>query len=222
MAFQPIVSLSTGGPVAYEALVRSEEHGFLGPGQLFDHAERSGRVLDLGRAIRELCADAAAQLPRGADLFVNLHPEELADASLFATSSPLSSCAERVVLEITERRGLEDVADVVDRMRRLRSMGFRLAIDDLGAGYAGLTTLAQLEPEFVKLDMSLTRDVAASPLRQRLIGSMVRVCDDLGMKVVAEGVETVHELSKLSELGCDLLQGYHFSRPMPGFVKLAA
>jgi EAL domain-containing protein (putative c-di-GMP-specific phosphodiesterase class I) len=107
-------------------------------------------------------------------------------------------------------------------MRRLRSLGFRLAIDDLGAGYAGLSSIAMLEPDFVKLDMSLTRDLASSPLRQRLVASMVDACRDTGMKLVAEGVETVHELAKLTELGCDLLQGYHFARPSAEFVKVAA
>jgi EAL domain-containing protein (putative c-di-GMP-specific phosphodiesterase class I) len=107
-------------------------------------------------------------------------------------------------------------------MRRLRSLGYRLAIDDLGAGYAGLSSVATLEPDFVKLDMSLVRDLGGSPIRQSLVTSMVTTCRDNGMRLVAEGVETIHELSKLTELGCDLLQGYHFARPSPGFEKVAA
>ena len=222
MAFQPIVSLKAGGPIAYEALVRSNENGFKGPGPLLEYAERSGRLSELGRAIRELCADAAANVPRGAALFVNVHTQDLFDADLFSSSSPLSSYADNVVLEITERGALDEVGDLLQRVNRLRSLGFRLAIDDLGAGYAGLTSVAVLEPDYVKLDMSLTRDLASSPLRQRLVGSMVDACRDTGMKLVAEGVETVHELQKLRELGCDLLQGYHFARPVPEFVKVAA
>jgi len=222
MAFQPIVSLAAHGPVAYEALVRSHEDGFRTPGPLIEYAERSGRMGELGRAIRELCADAAAHVPRGASLFVNVHAQDLFDADLFSSSSPLSSYADNVVLEITERGAIDEVGDLLQRVRRLRTLGFRLAIDDLGAGYAGLTSIAVLEPDFVKLDMSLTRDLASSPLRQRLVGSMVDACRDTGMKLVAEGVETVHELAKLKELGCDLLQGYHFAKPGPEFVKVAA
>jgi len=222
MAFQPIVSLAAGGPIAYEALVRSHEEGFKNPMPLIAYAERTGRMGELGRAIRELCADAAAQVPRGASLFVNVHAQDLFDADLFSSSSPLASYAENVVLEITERGALEEVGDLVSRVRRLRALGFRLAIDDLGAGYAGLTSVAVLEPDFVKLDMSLTRDLASSPLRQRLVGSMVDACRDTGMQLVAEGVETIHELGKLKELGCDLLQGYHFARPSAQFVKVAA
>jgi EAL domain-containing protein (putative c-di-GMP-specific phosphodiesterase class I) len=222
MAFQPIVSLAAHGPVAYEALMRSREPGFQNPMMMLEYAERTGRMAELGRAVRELCADAAANIPRGTSLFVNVHAQDLFDAELFASSSPLSAYADNVVLEITERGAIDEVGDLAARMRRLRSLGFRLAIDDLGAGYAGLSSIAILEPDFVKLDMSLTRDLASSPLRQRLVASMVDACRDTGMKLVAEGVETVHELAKLTELGCDLLQGYHFARPSAEFVKVAA
>jgi EAL domain-containing protein (putative c-di-GMP-specific phosphodiesterase class I) len=222
MAFQPIVSLAAHGPVAYEALMRSREPGFQTPMPMIEYAERSGRMPELGRAVRELCADAAANIPRGKALFVNVHAQDLFDAELFSSSSPLASYADNVVLEITERGAIDEVGDIAARMRRLRSLGYRLAIDDLGAGYAGLSSIATLEPDFVKLDMSLTRDLASSPIRQRLVASMVDACRDTGMKLVAEGVETVHELGKLSELGCDLLQGYHFARPSAEFVKVAA
>jgi EAL domain-containing protein (putative c-di-GMP-specific phosphodiesterase class I) len=222
MAFQPIVSLASHGPVAYEALVRSREPGFTGPVPLLDFAERSGRLPELGRAIRELCADAIAHAPRGTSLFVNLHTQDLRDAELFSPSSPLTSYADRVVLEITERGALDEIGDVVERTRRLRSLGYGIAIDDLGAGYSSLSSVAVIEPDYVKLDMSLTRDIGSSPLRKRLIGSMVETCRDTGMKLVAEGVETIRELAALRELGCDLLQGYYFARPSPEFLHPAA
>lgn len=222
MAYQPIVSLKAHGPIAYEALVRSHEPGFGNPGPLLEYAERNGRLPELGRTIRDLCADAAARLPRDVSLFVNLHTTDLTDPSLYSTSSPLASYASKVVLEITERGALDEVSDVGERIRRLRALGYRVAIDDLGAGYAGLTSIAVLEPDYVKLDMSLTRDLAASPVKKRLVSSMVDACRDCGMRLVAEGVETAAELRVLRELGCDLLQGYHFARPSPEFVKVAA
>lgn len=222
MAFQPIVSLAAHGPIAYEALMRSREPGFQNPMAMLDYAERSGRMPELGRAVRELCADGAARVPRGTSLFVNVHAQDLFDAELFSSSSPLASYADNVVLEITERGAIDKIGDIDARMRRLRSLGYRLAIDDLGAGYAGLTSIATLEPDFIKLDMSLTRDLDASSLRQRLVASMVDTCRDTGMQLVAEGVETRAELEKLTQLGCDLLQGYHFAKPSPEFVKVAA
>ncbi len=222
MAFQPIVSVSRGRPYAYEALLRSREPGFLGPGPLLDYAERARRLPELGRAVRELCADAAANAPAGTALFVNLHPDDLHDAELYDASSSLASYAHRVVLEITERGALGEPKRARDRIRRLRDLGFRVAIDDLGAGYSGLSSVAVLEPDFVKLDMSLTRDLTSSPVRMRLVGSMVDACRDLGMQLVAEGVETARELEALRGLGCDLLQGYHFAKPAPSFELLAA
>lgn len=222
MAYQPIVSLKMHGPIAYEALVRSHEPGFANPGPLLAFAEAHNRIQELSRGIRELCADAAANLPKGTLLFVNVHAQDLYDPDLFSSQSPLASYASRVVLEITERGALDEISDVGDRIRRLRDLGFAVAIDDLGAGYAGLSSIVMLEPDYVKLDMSLTRDLAASPLRKRLVGSMVDACRDVGIRLVAEGVENERELLALRELGCDLLQGYHFARPQPSFVKVAA
>jgi len=97
-------------------------------------------------------------------------------------------------------------------------MGFRIAVDDLGAGYAGLTSFTQLEPEIAKLDMSLVRGIDADPRRQSIVLSMKRLCDELDIAVVAEGVETVGERDALAELGCHLLQGYLFAKPAEGFM----
>jgi EAL domain-containing protein (putative c-di-GMP-specific phosphodiesterase class I) len=221
MAYQPIVSLVTRGPIAYEALVRSHEPGFTNPGPLIEYAEKNDRMPELGRAIRDLCADAAAAVPTGTMLFVNVHAQDLFDAELYSDKSALASYAHRVVLEITERGALDEVKDVGKRIERLRSIGYRVAIDDLGAGYAGLSSIAVLEPDFVKLDMTLTRDLAQSPVKQRLVASMVEMSRDCGMQLVAEGVETARELQILRELGCKLLQGYHFARPGPEFVKVS-
>jgi len=148
---------------------------------------------------------------------VNLHSHDLLDEELFSPDAPLSRIAKRVVLEITERASLDEVKDLRARTNRLRGLGFRLAVDDLGAGYAGLTSFAQLEPEVVKLDMSLVRDVHLEPTKRKLITSMAQLCRDLGMTVLAEGVETKEERDVLSEIGCDLLQGYFFGKPVKGF-----
>jgi EAL domain-containing protein (putative c-di-GMP-specific phosphodiesterase class I) len=100
-------------------------------------------------------------------------------------------------------------------VRSLRALGFRIAIDDLGAGYAGLTSFAILEPEVVKLDMSLVRGVNDEPIKRRLVSSMVTLCKELGILVVAEGIETEAERETLASVGCDLLQGFLLGRPAP-------
>ncbi len=219
MHYQPIVSWSRQRVVGWEALVRSGEEQMPHPGALFEAAERLARVLDLTRKIRALAPTPFEG--QSASLFVNLHVQDLEDDDLYREETALSRMASRVVLEITERNALDQIRDLRRRIARLRELGFRIAVDDLGAGYAGLNTFSVLEPDVVKLDMGLVRDVHASPTKQRLVGSMTQLCRDLGMEIVAEGVECVEERDTLIELGCDLFQGYLFSRPSDPFPKVS-
>lgn len=217
MAYQPIISWSTKTIYGYEALVRTREATLPHPEALFDAAERLDRLHELGRAIRSVTATPMLDAPPHTLLFVNLHTRDLVDETLFEPSHELSRLAPRVVLEITERASLHDVSDVTERIARLRKMGFRIAIDDLGAGYAGLTNLALLEPEVIKIDMSLSRDVHREPVKRKLVRSITDLCRDLAAPLVVEGVETCEERDTLLELGCDLMQGYLFARPGPAF-----
>jgi EAL domain-containing protein (putative c-di-GMP-specific phosphodiesterase class I) len=213
VAYQPIVSWSSQQVFAYEALVRNEEATLRSPPDLFAAAERLGRLQELGRVIRDRVARAAAELPGPGLLFVNVHAMELDDESLFAPESPLSRHAHRVVLEITERAPIERIRDVGVRVGQLRTLGYRIAVDDLGAGYAGLASFAHLEPEVVKVDMSLIRGINLSPMKQKLLASIVKLCQDLGIRMIAEGIETEAERDTLVRLGGDLCQGYLFARP---------
>ncbi len=218
-AYQPIVHAETGAVFGYEALMRSGEASLPHPGAVLEVAEKLEQLDVLGRAMRNKAADGMQSAPKGALLFVNLHTTDLLDPHLISDDSPLAQIAHRVVLEITERSSIEKVKDVRDRVQRLRKMGFKIAVDDLGAGYAGLTSFALLEPEIVKLDMSLVRNVHLSATRQKLIQSMTALCKDMGMLVVGEGVESEEEKVTLRELGCDLLQGYLIAKPGPAFPE---
>jgi EAL domain-containing protein (putative c-di-GMP-specific phosphodiesterase class I) len=220
MAYQPIVDPASRRVAAYEALVRTRESTLPHPGVLFSVAERLGKVHDVGRAIRQSVGDTLARTPIDADIFINLHSADLLDETLFASDSPLAPYARRIVLEITERVALGAASDVPERIRRLRALGFRIAIDDLGAGYAGLSYFALLSPDVVKLDMSLVRNLDASPIKQKLVGSMTTLCRELGMRVVAEGVETAAERDALIGLGADLLQGYFYAKPAPPYPNV--
>ncbi|MBX3187061.1 MAG: EAL domain-containing protein [Labilithrix sp.] len=215
IVFQPIVDARKRTIAAYEVLMRSDEASLPNPGAVLDAAERLDAIHVLGRRVRALAARGIEALPSpDVMLFVNLHPAELGDPELFA-GGPLAPHARRIVLELTERAALPSDTDVAERTRQLREMGFRIAIDDLGAGYAGLTAFTSVEPEFVKLDMSLVRDIDASITKQRLVRSMVDLCRDLSMRLIAEGIETRSELACLCDLGCDLLQGYYLGKPNP-------
>lgn len=213
MAFQPVVHAKGGKIFAQEALLRSDEAMLPHPGAVLEAAERSQRLYDVGRAVRACVAEAIVVAPESYTFFVNLHPEDLRDAALFSAEAPLSRVAPRVVLEITERMSLETMADVRGQIAKLRELGFRIALDDLGAGYAGLNSFVRLEPEFVKLDMSLIRDIHQSEAKQKIVGSMVSLCHEMGKQIVAEGVEQAAERDTLIALDCDLLQGYLFGKP---------
>jgi EAL domain-containing protein (putative c-di-GMP-specific phosphodiesterase class I) len=212
IAFQPIV-LKDGRTFGYEALLRSNEPSLPHPGAVLSAAERLERLPELGQRIRELAARSFESVSPELLLFVNLHPRDLLDPALVAPDRPLSRIARRVVLEITERAAIDDIKDIRGRIGALRAMGYRIAVDDLGAGYAGLASFALLEPDFVKFDMSLVRDVHTSVIRKKLIGAMTTLCKDMGMRVVAEGIETVEERDTVLDLGCDLFQGYLLARP---------
>jgi EAL domain-containing protein (putative c-di-GMP-specific phosphodiesterase class I)/CheY-like chemotaxis protein len=221
IALQPIVSWKSRAVFGYEALLRSNDLLMNNPMQILDAAERLGRVQELGRLVREKVAAAAAtQTGEAAKcaLFVNLHSSDLNDDDLYSDNAPLSRIANRVVLEITERASLYAVKDLPRRIAKLKAMGFRLAIDDLGAGYAGLTSFTLLEPEIAKLDMSLIRGIDTDTKRQCIVRSMKKLCDELGIAVVAEGVETAAERDMLAKLDCDLLQGYLFAKPARDFA----
>jgi EAL domain-containing protein (putative c-di-GMP-specific phosphodiesterase class I) len=215
IAFQPIVAWGAQRIYGYEALVRTTEPTMKSPLTFFNAAERLGRERELSRTIRARAADVTP--PDGARVFVNLHASDLGDEELYSPQSPLTRVAERVVLEITERMSLDHVDDLDARIRRLRSLGFRVAVDDLGAGYSGLSSFAQLEPDVAKLDMSLIRDVHAKPKKQSIVRSLQRLCVELGILLVAEGVESRDERDTLISLGCDLFQGYLLAKPGPAF-----
>lgn len=220
MAYQPIVSVQSQTIYGYEALLRSDEPSLGNPGAIIDAAERLDELELLGRTIRDRAALPVSDIDPKVSLFVNLHPRDLLDPKLTDPNKPLSQIASRVILEITERSALDVIKDVRNRIAELREMGFRIAIDDLGAGYAGLTSFATLEPEIVKLDMSLIRDVHKMPMKQKLIGSMTELCKDMGMMVVAEGIESEEECETLVELGCDLFQGYYLAKPARPFPEV--
>ena len=213
VAYQPIVSWSERRIAAYEVLLRSREATLPNPGAMLDAAERLGRIQELGRSVRKMAADRVKQLDPDILLFVNLHPLELADPELLSPNSPLAASAERVVLEVTERASLDQVRDLRERLVLLRRLGYRIALDDLGAGYAGLSSFALLEPEFVKLDMTLTRNLGNDGTKQTLVRTMASMCQELGMRVVAEGIETEAERDELERAGCDLMQGFLFAEP---------
>lgn len=215
MAFQPIVNTSIGQVFAQEALVRGPQQQAAG--------EILARVTDTNRyqfdqACRVKAVQLAAKLGIQSLLSINFMPNAVyrPEACIRTTLEAAAACAfpiERIVFEITESEQIEDTAHLRAIVSHYRSRGFRTAIDDFGAGYSGLNLLAELQTDFIKLDMALIRHVDRDRTRRAIVKGIVGVCRDLGIAVIAEGIETAEELRCLQDLGIELFQGYYFARP---------
>jgi len=219
MVYQPIISMTTRSTIGYEALVRTREPQMQEPGVLFDTASLLARESDLSRRIYASVALRAAEIRPELLLFVNVHPPDLLDPSLYGDGSPLAEHAGRVVLEMTERASLDRLGDLGPAVSDLRRLGYRVAVDDLGTGYAGLSSFTNLGPDFVKLDHSLVSGIDRNATKRRVVHAMYSLCADVGMVVISEGVETAAEREALRPLGADLLQGYLFARPTEDLVE---
>lgn len=212
--YQPI--LDRDGTVrAHEALLRPQTTALPTPVSVVESATRLDRHADLDRRVRRL---VGRDLDRGrlsTDVFINVLPKSLTDPALAADDDPLQAHRDRVAIEVTERAHLRSLGDIQPTVERLRELGHRIVIDDLGAGYSGLTSIALLRPDIVKFDLELVRDVHSDEARTHLVGALVDTCHDLGMLALAEGIETPEELAALRRMGFDLYQGYLLGKPAP-------
>lgn len=210
VVFQPIVHADTFAIFAYEALLRCKIPQFAAPPVLFEHALHHRCVGRLGRMIREVAFPLCGTYP----LFVNVHPRELEERWIVQPDDPMYFHEHTVYVEITESVPMTHFALCRDVLRELRSQaGVHLVVDDLGAGYSNLNRIADLEPAVVKLDKSLIQDIAIRTRTHKLVANVVRLCVDLGAKVVAEGIETLDVALALRDAGVHMMQGYYFARP---------
>ena len=214
LALQPILSMDSGLLVAHEALMRSQHETLSNPMLVLQAAERCDMILDVGAAVAQRAGSWMPQLPDSSLLFVNLHPEELREPERIVRNlAPLRPWSGRVVLEITEHSRARPGPEWISAIQLLRGQGFSIAVDDLGSGYNSLGVLASLQPDYIKIDMGIVRDVDCDPYKQRLIGLLTQLADSTGSTVVAEGVETPAEAHALRDIGVHLVQGYLFGKP---------
>jgi EAL domain-containing protein (putative c-di-GMP-specific phosphodiesterase class I) len=218
---QPIFGLDRGEIFAHECLLRLPERFHACPTDVLDVAEQQDRLWGVERAIRRVIAARIPERPDESLVFVNVHPKSLLDPELFDRRDPLASYAAAVVLEITERSALTDVPDLPDRVAALRRLGYRVAIDDLGSGYSGLTSFASLMPDFVKFDRELIQGIHEASAKRKLVQSFVTVCAGLGVQTIAEGVEDERDLAAIRLMGCGYVQGFLLARPAPAFFAPA-
>jgi len=213
MVFQPIADLDTGRTVGVESLARFATEPLRPPDVWFDEAAEVGLGRDLELAAIRGALDQLAQLPPGMLLSLNASPATAMEPELLELLA--APVAPRVVLELTEHYRVPDYPALLSSLDALRGHGVRIAVDDAGAGYAGLQQILDLHPDLIKLDLMLTRGVDADPVRGALAAALVTFAQKTGAVLIAEGIETPAELDTLRQLGVPWGQGYLLGRPGP-------
>lgn len=222
MAVQPVVDLRGGTIHAYEALARFALPGGLSTGETFALAERVGMREQLDLACFERALALLEQRPSGTRLAINVAGALLSQPHALALLAALpDEHARDVVLEITEDALVRDYAALRGAVRPLLARGMRIAVDDMGAGYAGLRHAIDLHPAYLKLDRALVHGVDGDPKRAALVDALLRYAEHAGAHIVAEGVETEGELAALRRLGVPFAQGYLLARPAVPWPPLA-
>jgi EAL domain-containing protein (putative c-di-GMP-specific phosphodiesterase class I) len=212
MVFHPIMELETREEIGVEALARFGSIPVKPPDRWF--AEATALELGLQLELRTV-REALESLPRIPDpVFLSVNCSHRAAASP-ALAERLDGVEERIVLEITEHEAIEDYGALAEALAPLRDRGLRVAVDDVGAGYASLRHALQLAPDMVKMDISLTRDIDRDTGRRALAAALISFAEETSMTIVAEGIETAGELHALRELGVRYGQGFYLARPAP-------
>lgn len=209
--YHPIVVADTMEIFGYEALARGQLRSLRSPEVMFDVADQADLVWELSRLCRSRALEGLdGRLGANQLLFVNVDPHDFDDP---AFNEREVSEPHRVVIEITERTAIKDYPKFRERLRAFREAGFRFAVDDAGSGYAGLGSIANLEPDFIKLDISLINAIDTNFIKQNLVETMVRFANDHGAMVIAEGVERAEEFNTVRDLGVHLVQGFYLHHP---------
>ncbi|HKQ62136.1 MAG TPA: EAL domain-containing protein [Candidatus Polarisedimenticolaceae bacterium] len=216
--YQPVVDLVSRRVVGYEALTRVPRRHFRTPDLLFKTAQQNGVLWALERLCRRRALEGLGGLDGEQLVFLNVEPESLLDPELrsagFLCQLQQAQLAPgRVVLELTEHAAVQDFAALREVLGEFRALGFRLAMDDVGSGYAGLRAIAEIAPDYLKVDMSLVRDLHRHALKRELVATILRFSESTGIALVAEGVESREELEALARTGVRCAQGYLFARP---------
>ena len=220
MAFQPIVDIADGSVFAYEALVRGKDGS--GAGAVLSQITPDNRFA-FDQLCRRTAVELASRLGVTSRVSINFMPNAVYEPALclgttLAAARRYELPIERIMFEVTEGEKIEDRPHLTRILSEYKRQGFTTAIDDFGAGHSGLNLLAEFQPDVIKLDMDLIRNIDKDRVRQSIVAAMSALAGQLGIKVVAEGIETEAEFACLKTIGLVLMQGYYFSRP--GFETL--
>jgi EAL domain-containing protein (putative c-di-GMP-specific phosphodiesterase class I) len=224
--FQPVMNLRDKSVLGLEALSRGPEGTFFhAPLRLFELATESDLAFELDRKCRRRALQAARALPGDKKLFINVLPSALYDPefqgeSLIRQLTTLGLSPDRIVLEITEKYAIENYSVFAEALAEFTRLGFKIAVDDVGAGYSGLEKIAHLNPNYLKLDRELIRDIDSSYIRREMSRALKAFSEKIGATIIAEGIEREPELQTLVELGIEFGQGFLLARPAASLPSL--
>lgn len=229
VVYQPIVDFKARNVFGWESLARGPlDSHFRSPLVLFDFAEEVGSLFELEKTCREIAFRDVGRILPNQKLFLNIHPRTLTDPQ-FSPGETLKLIKdyglnpENIVFEITERHSIAEFTLFHRTLDHYRKQGYLVAIDDVGAGFSGLSSIAEIRPDFIKVDMTLIRGIDTNPVKRALLETLVSFCERIGSGLIAEGIETETELSSLVSMGVHYGQGYYlarpdFPKPSPSFV----
>ncbi len=223
--YQPLIDLRTGNIIGMEALLRwnSPELGLLSPGEFIPIAEETGLIVPIGNwVLRKACEQNLLFQKAGFPpirLAVNVSARQFQKGNLLEMVQDVLKdtglAPDLLEIELTETTIMDDAEDAINTLTKIKSMGVRLSIDDFGTGYSSLSYLKRLPIDTLKIDRFFVCDVASNPSDAKIIKAIITMAHGLGFEVVAEGVEKQDQLNFLQEFGCDAVQGYFFSPPVP-------
>ena len=218
--FQPIVDAKTGEIYGYEALSRGilRDGSIMNPGRLFSSAKAMDLMFNLDRVCREASIRAASKQGIRKKLFINFIPTAIYEPSLCLRSTARVLEEEnfdpaQVVFEVVETEKVEDFGHLNRILDYYKEKGFKTALDDLGSGYADKSALLKLKPDYMKIDMEIIRNIHQDELKQKQLGEFIATGKEMGLTILAEGIETILEYNYLKGKDVDLMQGYLFGKP---------
>lgn len=219
--YEPIVEVSSRTVFGYEALARGPERSrFHSPAALFSAAQEYGLLFELDCACRESGLRGAVDFPSGTKLFLNILPTTIHDPS-FREDRLIETLEKRklrpcdIVFEISEQESIRSFGAFREMRDQYRRLGFQFALDDTGAGYAGLEELVEIEPDYIKIDRSMVSGVDQDPARQDVLAAVLQLAEKMGAQVIGEGLDRLEELEMLGRLGIRFGQGWLFGHPTP-------
>lgn len=224
--YQPIVETKTGDIFSYEALSRGpQETEFFNPLFLFEVAKDSELLFELDNVCRKKAIDNAVAIDPNLKLFINalpstIHEPTFRDEYLQEFLQKYNLKAENLVFEITESLAIQNYETFMEDIRSYTDLGYQIALDDTGTGYSSFETILRIKPHYIKIDITMIRNVDTDPLKQTMIRALVNIAKSINARSIAEGVETVSEYRQLMELGVDFCQGYLFAKPGPPFPEV--